>query len=347
MSEKKRKPYRKWILAGLGLAVVLFIGIRIWTAKRNALPEGIAAGNGRIEAKLVDVATKEPLKVREVLVKEGDLVKPGQVLVRLDTSTLNAELVEARANVSAVKEKVAIAQASVRSRKSEIDLARTEAARSAGLVQQGAGSQREYDIRQKNVATTQAGLSEDEARIQEARREVETAEASVANIMTRIEDATLVSPVLGRVIYRLTEPGEVLAAGGGALTLVDLGDVYMEIFLPSDQAAAVKLGSEGRIVMDYLPDRSVPAKVTFVSPEAQFTPKQVETKNEREMLMFRVKLQIPRDLVIHFVDQIKTGVRGTGYVKVEESAEWPERMGKLLTVDEAKRSASTASPEKP
>ena len=157
---------------------------------------------------------------------------------------------------------------------------------------------------------------------------------------TRIKDATLVSPVIGRVLYRLTEPGEVLAPGGAALTLVDLGDVYMEIFLPSNQAASLKVGGEGRIVMDYLPDRTVPAKVTFVSPEAQFTPKQVETPSEREMLMFRVKLQIPQDLVLHYVERIKTGVRGVGYVKVDESAEWPDRLGNLLTVDQNKRSAS-------
>jgi HlyD family secretion protein len=133
------------------------------------------------------------------------------------------------------------------------------------------------------------------------------------------------------VLYRLTEPGEVVSAGGSALTLVDLGNVYMEIFLPSNQAAALKIGAEGRIVMDYLPDWAVPASVCFVSPEAQFTPKQVETENEREMLMFRVRLQIPHELVLHYVEQIKTGVRGIGYVKIDESAQWPKRLQMLLT----------------
>jgi hypothetical protein len=95
------------------------------------------------------------------------------------------------------------------------------------------------------------------------------------------------------VLYRLTEVGEVVAAGGKALTLVNLGDVYMEIFLPSEQAARLKIGAEARITVDYAPGRAAAGYVSFVSPEAQFTPKQVETRSEREKLMFRVKIRIP------------------------------------------------------
>jgi HlyD family secretion protein len=134
------------------------------------------------------------------------------------------------------------------------------------------------------------------------------------------------------VLYRLAEAGEVLAPGGKALTLVNLQDVYMEIFLPSEQAARVKMGAEGRITVDYEPKRAVPGHVSFVSPEAQFTPKQVETKTEREKLMFRVKIQVPKDLVGQYVENVKTGVRGVGYVKVDDSAVWPERLQNLVTV---------------
>jgi HlyD family secretion protein len=145
----------------------------------------------------------------------------------------------------------------------------------------------------------------------------------VAAIQTRIDDATLTAPVLGRVLYRLAEPGEVLAPGGKALTLVNLEDVYMEIFLPAEQAASIKIGAEARITMDHEPGRAAAGYVSFVSPEAQFTPKEVETRSEREKLMFRVKLQVPKELVAGSLERIKTGVRGVGYVKVSESAAWP------------------------
>jgi len=104
----------------------------------------------------------------------------------------------------------------------------------------------------------------------------------------------------------------------------------MEIFLPSEQAASVKVGAEGRITLDYDAERSVAANVSFVSPEAQFTPKQVETQSEREKLMFRVKIRVPKEMAGQYVEQIKTGVRGVGYVKINESAVWPDRLQNLL-----------------
>ena len=89
MSKLTSKKSRKWtILALVAVALVGFFGYRYWRGRQNALPEGIASGNGRIEGRLVDVAAKEPLRVKEVLVEEGALVKPGQVLARLDTTTL-------------------------------------------------------------------------------------------------------------------------------------------------------------------------------------------------------------------------------------------------------------------
>jgi HlyD family secretion protein len=281
-------PKTKRILLVVAVVVVAFLGYKYWQAQRFALPQGIASGNGRLESKLVDVAAKEPLRVKEILVKEGDLVKPGQVLVRMDTVTLESQLTEAKAKV---------------------DLAVIEVERTRKLLAENAASQREFDVRKTSLETNQA---------------------DVATIQSRIDDATLKSPVSGRVLYRLTEVGEVLAAGGKALTLVNLEDVYMEIFLPSEQAASLKIGAEARITLDHAPGRAAAAHVSFVSPEAQFTPKQVETRSERDKLMFRVKIQVPEELVAAYIENIKTGVRGVGYVKVDESAVWPKWLNNLI-----------------
>jgi len=325
------KKSRRWTIIALAAAVVAaFFGYRYWKGKQTALPEGIAAGNGRIESKQVDVASKLPLKVKEVLVAEGDMVKPGQVLVQMDTVTLESQLAEANQSVAAAREQIAAARANIVRRQSEIELARIETERARKLLAEHAGSQREYDVRTMNFKTSRAGYAEAQAQLQVAEQQVKVGEANVATIQSRITDATLTSPVLGRVLYRLAEPGEVLAVGGKALTLVDLGDVYMEIFLPSQQAAALKLGAEARFTVDYEPDRVAPGYVSFVSPEAQFTPKEVETKSEREKLMFRVKIQVPREFILHYVERVKTGVRGVGYVKVKDSAVWPDWLQKNL-----------------
>jgi HlyD family secretion protein len=253
------------------------------------------------------------------------------VLVQMDTDTLEAQLDEANESVKQAEQRLAMAQASIVKQKSEIDLAGIEVKRSSNLVQEGAGSQRDLDVRRTRLETTKATLAEAEAALHTATQGVEVARANAATVQTRIDDATLRSPVLGRVLYRLAEPGEVLGPGGNALTLVNLQDVYMEIFLPSEQAARVRLGAEGRITVDYDPKRAVAGYVSFVSPEAEFTPKYVETRTERDKLMFRVKIQVPKETAGPYVERIKTGVRGTGYVKVKDSAVWPARLQNLVT----------------
>jgi HlyD family secretion protein len=336
---KKRSRGRAllWLVAVLAVAAVAVLGVRFWKARQMALPEGIASGNGRLQAKLVDVAAKEPLRVRDVLVSEGALVTVGQVVVQMDTTTIEAELAAANENVAANREKLAAANADIVKQKSEIDLAEIEVVRSGRLVQQGAGSQRELDVRRTKLETTKAALAAAEASLRTAVQQVAVAQANAATIQTRIADATLRSPVAGRVLYRLAEPGEVLAPGGKALTLLDLSDVYMEIYLPSEQAARLRIGAEGRIVLDFDPSHAIAGYVSFVSPEAQFTPKQVETRSEREKLMFRTKIQVPRDLTTQYTEQIKTGVRGMGYVKLDPSAVWPARLQNLVSVPVAGR----------
>jgi HlyD family secretion protein len=288
MSNDKNKKSLQKIILVVVVVVAAIVGIKIWKAKQNALPEGIASGNGRLESKLVDVSAKEPLRVKEILVKEGDLVQPGQVVVKMDTLTLESQLAEAKAKV---------------------ELAKIEIERTTKLVAENAASQRELDTRKTNLQTSQDNMT---------------------TIQTRIDDATLKSPVRGRVLYRLAEQGEVLAAGGKALTLVNLEDIYMEIFLPSEQASKLKIGAEARITLDHAPGYAAAGTVSFVSPEAQFTPKQVETKSERDKLMFRVKIQVPEELVVSYIERIKTGVRGVGYVKLTESAVWPAKLQNLI-----------------
>jgi HlyD family secretion protein len=324
------KKNRKWTILVAAVLLVGFFGFRYWRKKQGELPEGIASGNGRIESKQVDVASKLPLKVKEVLVAEGELVKPGQIVATMDTVTLEAELAEANQSVAAARAQMAVAKASISRRSSEITLAKIEKERSHNLVKERAGSQREYDVRSMTLNTTRAGFAEETAKLQVAEEQVKVGEANVAKIQSRIDDATLRSPVMGRVLYRLAEPGEVIGAGGKVLTLINLEDVYMEIFLPSELAAGIKLGAEARFTVDYEPNRAAAGYVSFVSPEAQFTPKEVETRSEREKLMFRVKIQVPKELVMHYIERVKTGVRGVGYVKIKDDAVWPEWLDRNL-----------------
>jgi HlyD family secretion protein len=341
------KLSKKWIVVAMVVVGGGVLAYQHWKSMQSALPPGIVSGNGRIEATLVDASAKEPLRVKKILVKEGDLVKQGDVLAQLDTATIDAELAKDKAGMAGARQELAAAKAAVAQQQARVRLAQIEEKRDRKLLAEHAVSQREYDFSKTALDSASATLVAARARVEVAQAKIEAAQASVAKTESRIRDATLVSPTVGRVLYRLAEPGEVLGPGGRALTIVDLSNVCMEIFLPAEHAAALKVGAEARITVDYNPTRSAAAYVSFVSPEAQFTPKQVETKSEREKLMFRVKIQVPPDLVEQHIDRIKTGIRGVGYVKVNDAAVWPDWLQKDVINSPKSQSAQPAAPRAP
>jgi HlyD family secretion protein len=252
------------------------------------------------------------------------LVQQGQVLAVIDTADLAAQLTRAEAEAKGTEAQVDQVQALISQRQAERAYAAQEHDRAQELTQRGVQSQSVSDAKKAALDTAEATLASALAQLDTAKRSVEAAYALVGQYKTQIADATLTSPVLGRVLYRLAQPGEILAAGGKVLTVLDLSQVYMEIFLPADQAAATAIGAEARIRIDSI-DYAIPAYVSFVAPEAQFTPKQVETASEREKLMFRVKVRLPEELVQAYIDQVKTGVRGEAFIKLSgaEDMAWP------------------------
>ncbi len=319
-----------------GVAVLLAVigaGLAWQYLQAPQSPAGFASGNGRIEAVQVDISTKIAGRVEIILAEEGDLVEPGQTLAKIDTDQLQAQLLRAEADIASAESQVASARASIAQAEAEQILAEQELSRAHELVKKGHTSKETYDTRVSDVAVAKANLEAAEAALVSRQRNVDAARADATEIQTQIDDATLVSPTIGRVLYRLAEPGEVLGSGGKVLTLVNLADVYMEVFLPSAQAHRVAIGAEARVKLDIL-DFAIPAAVSFVSPESQFTPKQVETPSERDKLMFRVKVRVPQELVLNHIDHVKTGVRGVAYIRLaaqpgEEPSPWPELLQRL------------------
>ena len=174
------------------------------------------------------------------------------------------------------------------------------------------------------VAAADSAISAAESLVVTAQASVEAAKATIERIQADIDDSTLTVPRDGRVQYRVAQPGEVLGVGGKVLNIVDLGDVFMTFFLPTAAAGRLAIGAEARIVLDAAPQYPIRTFVSFVSPVAQFTPKTVETKDEREKLMFRVKLKIDPKLLMDHFSKVKTGVRGLGIVRTNSEMPWPE-----------------------
>lgn len=291
--------------------------------KPAGTPPGLAYGNGRLEATETAVATKVQGKLIEVYFREGADLKTGQIAAQLDDAQLKADIRAAEAAVEQAKEYAKAAREDVKSAQSQQQLASVTLRRTQELIKKGFISAAQLDKDVSSMRTANATLASARNRVIQADASIREAEARVDSLKSNLDDLTLRSPVDGRILYRLAEPGEVLSPGGRVFSILDLNDVYMYIYLANLEAGSVELGSEARIVLDAIPDNPIPCTVTYVSPRNQFTPKEVETRDEREKFMFRIKLQVNQDWLARNIDIAKSGMPGIGWVKTDPDAVWP------------------------
>lgn len=288
---------KRWLILAVMLLIVGGAGIYVWN-KMKSNANAFVSGNGRLEATEVDIAAKIEGRIQNIFVNEGDFVQTGQLLVQMNVDVLTAQLNEAKALVA--------------QRESELVDAKKRLARTKELEEQEFAAVQDLDNDEANEEVANAALI--------------AAKAAVASIEADIEDSALKSPCDGRIQYKISQVGEVLAAGGKVLSLVDLSDVYMTFFLPEKLAGRVAIGSEVHLILDTAPNNVIPAKIAYVSDVAQFTPKTVETADDREKLMFRVKAQISRELVNEHLTQIKSGLPGVAWIKLDPQAQWPKEL---------------------
>jgi HlyD family secretion protein len=209
-------------------------------------------------------------------------------------------------------------------RETELALAQKEYKRSLALGKRGYTPKEKVDQRRAALATAQAGVRSANAGILRAKAGVAAAKARVKRLKENLKEYILVAPRNGRIQYRLAQPGEIVGTGGKVLTLTDLSDVYMTIFLPTKDIGKLEIGAEARIVPDAAAQYVIPAHVSFVASDAQFTPKYVETRNEREKLMFRVKVRLPQDILKRYAKRVKAGITGMAYVRLSPDVPWPD-----------------------
>jgi len=339
-------PRRLWFVASLIVLTVGAVATVAWLRSggdsgigtlgmdwlgRDGVPDGFASSNGRLEATEVDVASRLAGRLTAVLAREGERVEANEIVARIDTESLESQRRQAEAELRRSRQESEYASAVVAQRESELDLSQRELRRLQRLASQSQFVAEE-SVDQARTAVRLAETALRAARVQVLASEagIEAAEATIERISVDIKDSALRAPRSGRVLYRLAEPGEIVGIGGRVLTLLDLSDVYMVIFLPESVVGRVALNAEARIVLDAAPDYVIPATVSYVSSRAQFTPKQVETRSARERLSFRVKLQIDPGLLARYEPLVKTGVPGIAYVRLAADTDWPEHLSPKL-----------------
>jgi HlyD family secretion protein len=328
-----RKRRTVWRFRAL-IAIAILIGgggagYYWWQRLHPPLPPGIAFGNGRLEANEINIDTKYAARIAEMLADQGDLVKAGQVVARMDTRDLQASLKRSQAQVEQARRAVDEANANLTQMQSQVLLAQQEFDRAAYLVQKGFQTKEILDQRQQQLNGATALANAAQARVTQAERALDAATHDVELYTVQIEDNTLTAPRDGRIEHRIANIGEVLPAGGHVFAMLDTSDVYMDIYLPTEQAGKVRFGADSRIVLDAYPNIAIPAKVTYIATQAQFTPKTVETQSERDKLMFRIRVQIDPQLLRTRADRVRSGLPGVGYVKTDSAVEWPAALQRL------------------
>ncbi len=295
-------------------------GYVVWERQTaNMVPQGFVMANGRLEAQEIDVAAKYGGRIVDVTIQEGDDVAAGAVIARLDTEELNASIGRADAQLEAARREQEAAAHSVTERESQLTFATQELDRASFLSQRGYTPVETLDQRRSQWQAADAARKAAVAELARSEHAVHAADAETARLRAQLDETMLRAPRDARVLYRLAVPGEVLAAGGKVATLVDLADMHMTVFLTAIEAGALAIGGEARILLDALPGQPIPARVTFVSPTAQFTPKAVETRDERTKLVFRIKVTSvdPRGA------PLKSGMPGVAYIRLDGRKDWP------------------------
>ncbi len=288
---------KKVLAAVLLLSAAAAAGYWLWRRSRPA-PDLLLAGT--IEARAVEVGSLAGGRVARVLVQEGDTVAPGQLLVELETAIADATVAERRAAVEATR--AALERARRGPRSEEIARARinwqaaeTDRKRFEDLLRQGVVGQRDYDRAQVAEATARQTLAELERGTR--REDIEAAEAALAQAGQALahaerqhDELTVESPAAARVESIDLRPGDLLAPNQPVATLLEEDQLWVRVFVPEPKLGLVRLGQPAGVRIDTFPDREFPGRVAEIRHQAEYTPRNVQTLDQRSDQVFGVKV---------------------------------------------------------
>jgi HlyD family secretion protein len=272
--------------------------------------------NGRLEAPLVDLAPNVTGRVVAIKVKEGDRVKAGDLLIVLDLGDTALAVERDRHGVESARARlqdlavgsrqaeVSAAEAEVADKMSALDLATREMKRQELLLSKDVGTERDYDQAHTQLERAQAALRMSEEKLAltregfrtwqtaQARSEVDKARAQLRQSEIVARESEIRAPADAVVTHRMVEPGQLLAAGQTGMTLALTGRLYVRTFIPETKLGRVKHGQTAQVIVDAFPGKTFDAVVTEIAPDPEFTPKQVETREERVNLVYGAKVDL-------------------------------------------------------
>ncbi len=212
------------------------------------------------------------------------------------------------------------AKSSLRAALAEVDQLRQEKDRAKASLRLAQSGRLQIEVKEKERAATLSMRDQTKEAMEGARMEMKMAEAALKETQAVLDDCRILAPICGTVMTKIAEEGEVLIAGRPILTLIDLNDIYLKVYVPQVEVGKIRLGNRARIYFDAYPDRPFEAKLTNINQQAEFTPTNVETRQERVNLVFAVKLTAdsPQGL-------LKPGMPADAIIKYKDQASWPRQ----------------------
>jgi HlyD family secretion protein len=304
----------------IAIGVLLLVAAAAWLLFGRSPSAGdVLEAAGTVEATTADLGFQAPGRIATVDVDEGARVSAGDLIAKLDVAELDArraaavaQLETARAQLRELErgarpEELAQARAAVVAADQKLEEARRDLDRTRRLEAGGAVSREALERVETAhvVAQTQAAQAREQLRlvqtgprserIEAARAQVAAAEAMVARVDATLSNASIVAPFAGVVTVRHREPGETVAAGQPVVTLMNPADRWVRIYVREDRVGRVALGQPARITTDSHRDTEFSGRVVHIASEAEFTPRNVQTEEERVKLVYAVKVQVTGD----------------------------------------------------
>lgn len=312
--QKSGMNIKKILLILFIVAIFCAIGFFVYKnffAKNN---DNIITGNGRVEAREVAVSAKFGGKIVELKVNEGDYVKKDQLLAVIDSRALEADIEAQKAKSNEILKQISAVDAEIKAANSDITFYTKELNRTKTLIKQNFASQLELDKNNNALDKTKAKLNSLIANKNSLQASYESLLATIKAQEINLSDMKIYSPINGVVLYKLVENGEMISNGSRMFIMYNPDDLYMTIYMPSENAGQVKLGEKATVKLDAYKNKTFPATITFIADNAEFTPKEVETQKERQKLVFRVKLTFDDNSN----REAKPGMPGDGYIEIEK-----------------------------
>ncbi|MBI5814086.1 MAG: efflux RND transporter periplasmic adaptor subunit [Nitrospinae bacterium] len=306
---------KKIIIAAAALLIVTFAA---WSylASRKSQNSGAMALSGNVEVLEIDTGFKTPGRVAALMADEGMKVEKGAVIARLESAELEGLAAAATAGMEEAKFRLAELRAGARPQElaqaesgvdyatAELEKARKDYERSKTLFDSGAVSAQRMDEAEKYLELAESGHKRAEEALSlvkagarkeslsAAERRLKQAEASLAVAMERLNDATLRAPIAGVILKRYSEQGETVAAGSPVFRIGDMENPWVKVYVKESRLGEVKLGQKAEVRVDTYPAKVYEGTVKQISSEAEFTPKNIQTKEERVKMVFGMKVAV-------------------------------------------------------